>query len=215
MGILGIGGGGGLFGIASQLAIAAATGGTSLIAQMAVKIATEVASQVIQQLGQQLGLPQPMIDMAQGALRGSTGDFAGAAAEYSQASGGLDEMIQSFTQQSGGTPQQAGTALQDVNRQIGQMVAEGAQSEEFRNARASGGTTAGGGWLMALATALGEKLDVMADEIQDLAGAISKEDPSTTAKFGAATQEFSLLMNATNNALKTLGEALSSTARKG
>lgn len=214
MSFLGIGGGNGLFGIVSQIALGAATGGASIIAQMAMKIATEVASAVIQQLGQQLGLPQPMIDMAQGALRGSTGDFAGAAAEYTQAQNGLGDLIQSFAQQTGGSPMDAARLEQDVNRQVGQLAAEAGQSDEARAAR-SGGRQMAGGWLMAIAQALGDKLDVMAQDMQDAAAAINKEDPSTTAKFSAATQEFGLLMGATNNALKTLGEAMNQTARKG
>lgn len=214
MSFLGIGGGNGLFGIVSQIALAAATGGSSVIAQMAMKIATEVASAVIQQLGQQMGLPQPMIDMAQGFVRGAGGDAAGAAREFGEAQSGLGSLIQSFTRQTGGSPIDAARLEQDINRQVGQMAAEAGQSDDARAARA-GGRQVAGGWLMAIAQALGEKLDVMAADMQSTAAAINKEDPSTTAKFSAATQEFGLLMGATNNAIKTLGEALNQTARKG
>jgi hypothetical protein len=197
----------------SQVALAAATGGTSIIAQMAVRVAVEAASQLIQNLGDALNLPQPMIDMAQGSLRGSMGDFAGAANEYSQASQGAGQLFESYAQQVGASAFDAASGGRDVNQSVAELGARAAEGEDFRAARSGG--REGGSWLMALATALGEKLDAMADDIKGLADAITKEDPSTTAKFGAATQEFGILMNATNNALKTLGEAITTTARKG
>jgi hypothetical protein len=68
---------------------------------------------------------------------------------------------------------------------------------------------------MALASVIGEKLNVMAKDISTLAGQITKDTPDKTTKFGAATQEFGILMNAANNAIKTIGEGLTTTARKG
>lgn len=55
----------------------------------------------------------------------------------------------------------------------------------------------------------------MADDIQGMAGAITKEAPRPAAKSGAATQAFGIPMNAIINALKTRGETTTTTARKG
>jgi len=48
----------------------------------------------------------------------------------------------------------------------------------------------------------------MADQVTD-------KNPSMTTKFGAKSQEFSILMNSATNAIKTIGEGLSNSARKG
>ena len=67
---------------------------------------------------------------------------------------------------------------------------------------------------MALAAVMGEKLNAKAEQVQKLAGQITDKTPDKTAKFGAASQEFGIMMNATNNAIKSLGEGLSTMARK-
>jgi hypothetical protein len=51
-------------------------------------------------------------------------------------------------------------------------------------------------------------MDTMANQITD-------KTPSLTAKFGAKSQEFGIMMNAATNAIKTIGEAQANSARKG
>ncbi|MHA6316180.1 DUF6683 family protein [Altererythrobacter sp. CAU 1778] len=67
---------------------------------------------------------------------------------------------------------------------------------------------------MALASIIGDKLNAKASQVQSLAGQITDKTPDKTAKFGAASQEFGIKMNATNKAIKSLGEGLSTIARK-
>jgi hypothetical protein len=166
---------------------------------------------VIQQLGQQLGLPQSMIDAAQSEFSLAMGDFQGAAQNAFEAGAG-------FAQDLGGSvTDQAdfGNQLNDSMMQTAASIAGG--SEEMQEAKSGGGKGGvGGSWLMAMARALGQKADQLADQMQDLADKMSssKSDPSASLEFSAKSQEFGLFMNAASNALKTAGESLTTAARK-
>jgi hypothetical protein len=83
-------------------------------------------------------------------------------------------------------------------------------------ARPSSGSGAGqaAGWLRAMAEALGKTLDDLAHEMEAAAEAIDKEDPSTSVKFQVISQQFGIVMNAASTAIKSVGEAMSSMARK-
>jgi hypothetical protein len=199
-----------LLGTISQVALGAITGGASMLAQMATQLIAQAARQAISQLGQMLGLSQGQINTA---LRA----FDRAAGVQSPAQD-LRQLATAMGQQLRGSPVETAQAVEDLNRTVNNLVSRLSESEDFKNARANAGRTGGAssnGWLMALAEALGKKLDKMAGEIQSLAGQISDKNPSMTAKFGAKTQEFGILFNATNNAIKTIGENITTTARKG
>lgn len=75
-----------------------------------------------------------------------------------------------------------------------------------------------GSWLEALAQALGEALDKQAAKIEELSGQITNENakdkPSTMTELQTASQRMSFMMSAADQVLKTLGEALSTMARK-
>jgi uncharacterized protein YidB (DUF937 family) len=189
----------------AQLAMGPA-GWASLAART---LMSAIGQQVIQQLGEKLGLPQSTIDMAQGAFCASMGDKGGARAN-------LQEAIAGFAENFNASPAEQGDANREVDDAINNMVSRMADSEDGKAARAGGkGGGAGQSWLMALAEALGEKLDKMAGEMSKMAGDITDKTPSLTAKFGAKSQEFGILMNAATNAIKTVGEGLSNSARKG
>lgn len=191
--------------IASQVAVGVATGGTSIIAQMAMQVVSAVGQQVIQQLGDQLGLPQPVIDGAQGVLAGAVGDTHGARQNYQEAIDGLGDAMDGLPSDIGDLQRRAEDAVNDLVRGL-------SEGEDFKQAKAGG---KGGGWLMAMAEALGAKLNEMASEMEQMAGQISKDTPDLTAKFGALTQQFSMLFNATSNSIKTVGEGMAQAARKG
>jgi hypothetical protein len=193
--------------LVSQAALAAATGGTSLFAQMAMQLASQIGQQVIQQMGQELGLPQSAIDLAQGAFAGSLGDYQGV-------SQNLQEAASSFAGAAGASPAEQGEYSREVTNSVDDLVSHMADGDDVKAAR-SGGRGGGQSWLMALAEALGKKLDKMADDMASMADQITDKTPSLTAKFGAKSQEFSILMNATTNAIKSVGEGLANSARKG
>src|SRR5581483_8656650 len=71
-----------------------------------------------------------------------------------------------------------------------------------------------GGWLEALAKALGDKLNESANSLKSAAGAVNADNPGQTTELSAKAQEFAQFMDAVNNVIKTLGEALDSMVRK-
>lgn len=191
----------------AQLAMGPA-GWASLAART---LMSAIGQQVIQQLGEKLGLPQSTIDMAQGAFCASMGDKAGLRQNLQEAIGG-------FAEQFNASPAEQGDANRQVEDAINKMVSGMADGEDAKAARAGGKGakgTSGQSWLMALAEALGKKLDKQAAEMSKMADQITDKTPSLTAKFGAKSQEFGILMNATTNAIKTVGEGLANSARKG
>lgn len=185
-----------------------------VVAQLAQQVFSQIGQQLIQNLGQNLGLPQGVIDMAQGQFASSIGDFQGAF-------GNVDEAIDAFGQATGASPADIGSAQSGIQDIIRNFVEEMSQSEEFKAAKNSGGKGKGGagstgapGWLMAMAQALGKELDRLGEDMQQRAESLKGDDASASAEFGVVSQQFSMLMNATNNAIKTIGEAMANTARK-
>lgn len=201
----------------SQAALAAMTGGTSLIvSQLASQLISSIAQQVIQQVGQQLGLPQPAIDLAQGAFAAEFGDVPGATQNYQEA---LDGILQGFPNASPaeqgalqGASDDAYNALQDIARN---MVEQASSQDAEGNVR-GGGRSAGGApsWLMAIAKGLGHMLNAQAQKLEDKMNSTNWDKAGEAAEFQAQSQEFGLAMNTATNAIKTIGDALSTMARK-
>jgi hypothetical protein len=171
---------------------------------LAVKtVISAVGQQIIQQLGQKLGLPQPMIDMAKTAFTGAMG---GAGANQ-----GLGQALQGLGVGLGASATDIGNAERDLNTGI--MNAANTLAE--RSPGRSAPTSAKGGWLMAIAEAMGKQLDAKGAQLTEMAGQITDKTPSLTTKFQAASQEFGLMMNALTTVLKTIGENVTASARKG
>lgn len=171
-----------------------------IASQLISQLASSIGQQIIQQLGESLGMPQSTIDFAQGAFAGSMGDASGAQMNFNEA-------IEALGSQFGASPTQIGQAQNDVQSAIDDFVGGLSEGEESKQARS-------GGWLMAIATQLGKELDKMADDLEGMAGQLSKDDPSMTAQFGALSQQFGMMFNATSTAIKAIGEAMSGMARK-
>jgi cellobiose-specific phosphotransferase system component IIA len=76
----------------------------------------------------------------------------------------------------------------------------------------SGGSS--GGWLEALAKALGDKLNQAANTLQTNAGAVNADNPGQTTQLSAEAEEFSQMMDAFNNVIKTLGQSLDTMVQK-
>jgi hypothetical protein len=74
-------------------------------------------------------------------------------------------------------------------------------------------------WLEALAEALGAALDKQAAKVSDLAGQITdsnaNDKPSTMTQLTTESQRLSFMMNSVDQTIKTIGESLSTAARKG
>lgn len=190
--------------LVSQVALGVATGGASVWAQLAMQVVSSIGQQVIQQLGQQIGLPQSTIDMAQGAFAGAVGDHQGAQRN-------MQEAVQEFGQAFNASPQEIGDWQRQLQDTVRDIATQAGESEELKDARGGGGK--GKSWLMAIAEVLGNKLNSMAHELTDLAQQAA-DDPASATLFGAKSQEFGILMNSANTGLKSIGEGLTSMAKR-
>lgn len=175
-----------------------------IVAQLAQQVIGQFGQQLIGQIGQQMGLPQSAIDLAQGSFAAANGDFKGTA-------NNLSEAVEQLGQQTGATPAQIGDAQHAINKLLNQQANEAIESDEAKEAKAGG---KGGGWLRALARALGEAADKTANKLEKDAKKLDNATPSQSAEYAADAQAFSMLMNSINTAIKAIGEALSSMARK-
>lgn len=195
----------GSFNPVSLLATAALGPLGGLASQLITQLASSVGQQILQQVGEKLGLPQSTIDMAQGAFAGSIGDFQGAQTN-------LSELIAQAGESSGASPTEVGEAEAELDNQINDIATNLAESEEGKEAKASGG----GSWLMALARSLGRTADKLAKEMDDMSKTLGdgENKASQNLKFGAKSQEFSQFFNSANTVIKAIGEALASGARK-
>jgi hypothetical protein len=210
----------------SQLALAAATGGTSMLAMTALKtIGSQIAMQLIQKLGQQMGLPPSMINLAQAA-------FASASGQPGLAQQNIGEAVRDFVGEMDLRPSEAGAMQREL---------QGASDKSFNNLmeivgkykKASGGDDEeSGSFLVALAKALGKVMDKKSAQIQeksDTISAIADSNVKTTSEEGkkqqqklssettllqAYSQELSFIANAATTAIKSIGEAQVTLGRK-
>ena len=178
-----------------------------VLAQLMTQAVSAVAQQIVQQAGDAIGAPQSMIDMAQGHVAGALGDPEGAGRN-------LEESIEAYGKEVGTTPSQIGDVQRQVSEQIQKAGEEAMQTDEAKEAKA-GGAGGKGGWLHALAQALGKAADKAAADLEQKASKLDGATPSQSAEYSADAQAFGMLMNAINQAIKTIGESLNTVARKG
>ncbi len=165
-------------------------------------IGAQIGMNIIQQLGEQFNLPQPMIDIAQGAFASSAGMPGLAQQNISEAVGGLSDM---FNLNPRDAAQLERAANEDVNRAVNELAASNIEEDDENGE---------GGWLMAIAKALGGRLDAQAEKLEGMSANISDDTPSDNLKFSAESQKFSMAFNSANTVIKAIGEALTQGARK-
>ena len=104
----------------------------------------------------------------------------------------------------------------DFCKQLETMFHQGMHDAgKVGNGKGKGGES----WYAAMASALGESLDKQAAEITRLSALVSqpggKDNPSTMTDLTAASQRMGFISNGAMTAINSVGEALSTTARKG
>lgn len=175
-------------------------------------IGTAIAQQVIQRVGQQLGLPPSMIYAAQSAFAAASGQPAGAPRSIREAVTELASKFGLNAAQQGHLERAANRDADDMYSKLLEAAADGKRKAE----RGNGKGKSDGSWLREVASLMAQAMDSKIKEMKGLAGQIDKT--KTTAlqnDLQVATQEFSFLMNATANMIKTVGEGLGTMARKG
>jgi hypothetical protein len=126
---------------------------------------------------------------------------------------------------------QYGGAMQDFQKQFEQNLVKSIlqnMGDPDNKPNGKGGGTRGGGWLQAIAKAMGTTLGQKAaemvhlsKEMSDLQSSGSSSDSANAQQFNmdmtefqATSQEYGILQNTFTNAIKSLGDALSGMARK-
>lgn len=220
--------------IALQGALGIATGGASLLVTTALKgLMMSIGDQLLQNIGQKLGLPQSVIDLAQATFHGAAGDPGGAVQNIQEASQGLGAAAGLDDFGTGEIQRQSFDIVDHLQKNVQEQLENG--SDEDGNSRGSAKTRAaasasagGESFLVRLALALGKAIDAKMDEQLKIAGEIDdaknkaeggdkKADSQITqqgAKLTALGQEITILSNALNTALKSIGESVSTLARK-
>lgn len=187
------------------------------------------------------GIDQNTQDQAQTAYRDAFREASGGL-DPTGGSGSLRDQVDQFADATNASPADRGR-LQQLTDELQQLVndavargsAEAAGGQEARDTK-GGGKGEGGSWLMAIARALGStagqaaaRMVKLSDELSELGDkkAALADSKDTKAKeqaasdynqkqveFQGASQEFSLLMNTISTAIKSLGESLTTMARK-
>lgn len=221
--MFGIGGGGfNIVSMVSQIALSAVTGGIGGIIMQALKqVALQVMDQILQNVGQQLGLPQSVIDGAQALGHAAAGDTQGASQNWQEALAGVGASPFDI-----GAAQQAADAgaaegTNSANQAWTQSLGDSVDENGGRAGRGqAGGAKGGESFLYAIARAMGNALDKKMNEMKTKADNLGNLDSqssqygSESAKLQALGQEVSILSNALNQAIKSIGESATTLARK-
>lgn len=191
------------------------------IGAMVGQLAGQLLSSVVNQAIDQLPVDQPFKELISAGFKAGMGDTGGAIQdanqfieELGQSMGGSQSDISQMQRSLGDFRQEVNQLFTDALARDGLEREEAGSGQCSGNAAQRGGAAGSGGWLRAMAEALGKQCDALADEMQEAVDNIDKEDPSTMVEFQTISQQFSLLMNSTTTAIKTLGEAMTAVARK-
>lgn len=145
----------------------------------------------------------------------------------------IEQVMQEYCKPTDG----AGEAIADVAScdiqksvdDIAQQIVDSVRNQMAESTGEGGGRGCGKAgaksWLQAIAQAMGEAMGDKAAKMVELSGKLkeaaggegedsAKEMQAVNAEFQAVSQEFKLLTDAFNTALKSLGEGMSSMARK-
>jgi hypothetical protein len=201
-------------------------------------IMTAVGSQLIQQLGQRLGLPQSVISMAQTAFSGAMGGSGGVPRSISEA-------VSQFAQQGGLSASDEGSLIRasdmTIKGLLKKMEAEAEAAVEAAKEKKNGGKVSvaeelniKGGFLVALAEAIGKVMDQKSDDIVKLANQMNSDGQKVRGKklesgdniaessrlqqqsslLQGLSQELNTLSQALSTSLKAIGEGQQTLARK-
>jgi hypothetical protein len=199
-------------------------------ASLAVRtIGTAIAQQVIQAIGDKLGLPPAITNLAQQAFSAAAGAPDGKVFS-------VKEAVSQVAQQLNLSPQAAGNLERTANDSLARALAGVQKGNLASSVEDEGGPQS---FLVALAKALGKQMDQKAGQIATLANEISNATaPSAAGSLNGQTsqqgisaestkisgkstllqaysQELGVLSNAASNAIKSIGEAQTTLARKG
>lgn len=216
----------GLLKTVAPLALTALTGGAAApFLAMAMKaIGAELLKAAIGFIGQQLQASFSDINNAQSTVNDNLGS----------SNRRVSEIIQELGEQVGASPQEVGQSQNIADMMLKQL--ENNIKETFANIspgrkeKMKGG--GGKSWLQLMADSMSKVLDASLRKVDlkstaladiqraggNLKGQAAADNAAQSTKanseFAVANQEFSILMNSVNTAIKTIGEGLATMARK-
>jgi flagellar hook-basal body complex protein FliE len=126
----------------------------------------------------------------------------------------VKQVVSQFTQPS--SPGCDQHVQQQCGNQASSFIDQFAQGLSQNASQQMGGGKAKS-WLEALADALGDQLNKQAKAVTDASNAVTgsgKDDPKSMTTLQTESQRMSFLMNAVDQVIKTLGEALATASRK-
>lgn len=183
-------------------------------ASLAVRtLGAQIAMNVIQQLGDKLGLPQSVTDLAQASFAQSAGMPGLARQNLREAVSGLGDQFNLSPSAEGQLLRAAEADTRSLFDQLSEAFASGKELAEARRS-----TRGKGSWLQAIADSMAKALDAKVQDMDRMSKDLDKQGKNRSVKTSTdlqvAGQEFSYLMNTTSTVIKTIGEGLSSMARK-
>jgi hypothetical protein len=236
---MGISFGGLLKSVMNPMSLAQLAMGPAGWASLAMKtIGSQIAMSLIEQIGQKLGLSPAVIDLAQSAFAASSGqpdlmkqNMGEAVSKFATQ---MDLRPSEAGQLMRDLMEASDKSLENLTRISNSFgKPNGGDDDSETGAGIGAGKGKGGGsWLVAFAKAMGAALDAKAaqikgksDSIASMAGSgvdrksnegakHSEKLSSETQLLQAYSQEMSMIANAATNALKTVGEAQTTIARK-
>ena len=126
----------------------------------------------------------------------------------------IGQAVQQLGQAMGASPAEIGDAQRSANDVMKQLV--DSVLKQARNSGGEDGPSSGESRLVKLAKALGKLLDKKMDKIIEVGEKMdgAKKQGSLSAEMQALSQEMSMISNALNNMVKSIGEANTTLARK-
>ncbi|MGE5864396.1 MAG: hypothetical protein ACM32J_04795 [Rhizobacter sp.] len=176
-----------------------------------------------QTLHKEDGMPKFLVnqvkDVVKEALAESKNKDVDAATEH-EAKGRVGDKFDNFTQQ----------LTKAIIEAVRESIKNQNEQDDGSSKPSKGGKTSSGSWMVAIAHAMGKVMGEKASNLVKLSGEIANNKPKGSsdeakqeaaaemqrlnAEFSATSQEFNLLQNSFNTAMKTIGEGMSSVARK-
>lgn len=178
------------------------------------------AGYLIKELGSlvnDLDMPQFMKDDANHQIRSVSDSYKTDTSQGAQE--GINKLLSQPSTGASGTTKSSGG---DVVNNVMDMVKQSMQESTGSATGSSGSTGGSGNWLAVLAKALGQTagkaLENMVNLGKSMGGIDSKENPAqfaeTQAEFQAQAQIFKMFQEAIATMIKSIGEGMSSVARK-
>lgn len=180
---------------------------------IATQIAQQLMSSIVHSVLDDIGLPPALRDTLGNVADNMFGQPLAGSTNYHGLIDQLADSVGANFLERGAMHQQAQDVYDNLSNFILQQMDE--QRESETGERGEGVNRSGAdGWIRAMAKAMGKMLDEAWHEAEQLANNINKEDPSTTAEYQGAVQEFNFIMQAFSTAIKAAGEGASAMARK-